>query len=468
LAPHIPHKTQRKPKNTRSIIMVNRLVATDSWTPISINSSDVTAIQLQGDHGTIHIINVYNDCNHNESLAAVTSYLREPRARACTKLPLSFIWLGDFNRHHPLWDEERNNHLFTNAALELTRPLLDMLGRYNMKMALPKDIPTLKASSTGNLTCVDNVFCSESLIDTIISCNTEPDRRPVKADHYPIITVFDIAVNTGHQEPRYNYRLADWKGVREMVGERLSLEEKGRIKEVAEFERRLAVLDAVVEEAIRVHVPLLKLSPFTKRWWTSELTEKKKEVSRWGRKSYHQHKNSQHSTHERYRRLRNEYSEMIRTAKVEHWVAWLEGLDETSIWDASRLVTGPATDGGRTRVPTLQVVDPVTKRVIREATTNAEKSAMFFETFFPKKPATTSVPDGYVYPPPKWNFKNITDAQIHRSIRKMKPYKATMQGTVPNSFLINTSDILVPHLGPLFRATNTLKHYPPSGHLPRR
>jgi len=89
-----------------------------------------------------------------------------------------------------------------------------------------------------------------------------------------------------------------------------------------------------------------------------------------------------------------------------------------------------------------------------------EKSAMFFETFFPKKPMATSVPDDYEYPPPKWKFTNITNAQIYRSIRKMKPYKATMRGTVPNSFLINMSNILVPHLGPLFQATNTLKHYP--------
>lgn len=49
--------------------------------------------------------------------------------------------------------------------------------------------------------------------------------------------------------------------------------------------------------------------------------------------------------------------------------------------------------------------------------------------FFRKKPAATSVPDDYAYPPPKWKFTNITDAQIHRSIKKMKPYKATVVST---------------------------------------
>jgi len=28
------------------------------------------------------------------------------------------IWLGDFNRHHPEWDEERNSHLFTRENLD--------------------------------------------------------------------------------------------------------------------------------------------------------------------------------------------------------------------------------------------------------------------------------------------------------------------------------------------------------------
>jgi Reverse transcriptase (RNA-dependent DNA polymerase) len=42
----------------------------------------------------------------------------------------------------------------------------------------------------------------------------------------------------------------------------------------------------------------------------------------------------------------------------------------------------------------------------------------------------------------------------------MKPYKATRKDTVPNSIFINARETLVPHLGPLFRATNTLKYYP--------
>ena len=52
----------------------------------------------------------------------------------------SVIWVGDFNRHHPLWDKERNAHLFTKNTLEVTQPLLDMISEFDLRMVLPKDI----------------------------------------------------------------------------------------------------------------------------------------------------------------------------------------------------------------------------------------------------------------------------------------------------------------------------------------
>ncbi|KJA18163.1 hypothetical protein HYPSUDRAFT_145421 [Hypholoma sublateritium FD-334 SS-4] len=98
--------------------------------------------------------------------------------------------------------------------------------------------------------------------------------------------------------------------------------------------------------------------------------------------------------------------------------------------------------------------------VVREAVTNAEKGALLFEAFFPNKPVESAVPENPAYPPPRWAHSDITDAQIHRALKKMKPYKATSRGTPPNSVMIYNGDLLVPHLAPLFRATSTLHHYP--------
>ena len=48
---------------------------------------------------------------------------------------------GDFNCHHPLWDEEHNHHLFTAAALVDSNRLLEIVADHNMEMTLPKDLP---------------------------------------------------------------------------------------------------------------------------------------------------------------------------------------------------------------------------------------------------------------------------------------------------------------------------------------
>ncbi|KAF8875638.1 hypothetical protein BD779DRAFT_1380705, partial [Infundibulicybe gibba] len=114
---------------------------------------------------------------------------------------------------------------------------------------------------------------------------------------------------------------------------------------------------------------------------------------------------------------------------------------------------------GKARVPTLTTRDHH-GNVKKTAPDNEGKSKMFFEAFFPKKSGTENDYDRYQYPQPKWRFEPITDEQIHRAIDKMKMYKATQPGTIPNCVFKKCKDILVPHLGPIFRATDRLKVYP--------
>jgi Reverse transcriptase (RNA-dependent DNA polymerase) len=70
------------------------------------------------------------------------------------------------------------------------------------------------------------------------------------------------------------------------------------------------------------------------------------------------------------------------------------------------------------------------------------------------------IPQDFQYPAPHWTFTNITDKQLHWVIKKMRPYKATRSGTVLNLVLIHAREDLIPHLAPLFWATNTLQYYP--------
>jgi len=169
----------------RSITLINANLLTDAWKQIHFQHPDITAIEIQGQFGTLRIINIYNNGDNNNALTHISTFMRDRERQIQATGPLHTIWMGDFNRHHPLWDEPRNAHLFTHDNLNLTQPLLNMLGRHNMKMALPPFIPTLRAHNTGNHTRVDNVFCTEAIMDAIVKCTTDDASRPVKTDHYP-------------------------------------------------------------------------------------------------------------------------------------------------------------------------------------------------------------------------------------------------------------------------------------------
>src|SRR5882724_5984818 len=95
------------------------------------------------------------------------------------------IWLGDFNLHHPLWDEECNSHLFSRVNLEKSQVLIDALAEFDLKMVLPKDVPMLQALATGNHTRPDNIFISSQLVGSINKVCYTARREPSKVRPHP-------------------------------------------------------------------------------------------------------------------------------------------------------------------------------------------------------------------------------------------------------------------------------------------
>jgi hypothetical protein len=61
------------------------------------------------------------------------------------------IWAGDFNRHHPLWDNGEDTHLFTQQANRIAEGLIGLIADFDLVMALPKGIPTLQHMVTRRL-----------------------------------------------------------------------------------------------------------------------------------------------------------------------------------------------------------------------------------------------------------------------------------------------------------------------------
>jgi hypothetical protein len=95
----------------RLVIWVNKHLETKDWKIIDVQGTkDITSIQLKGAYGKITIFNIYNDCTHSRDERILNNFLDTHRNKISIGNDTHMIWAGDFNRHHPLWDDDRDTH----------------------------------------------------------------------------------------------------------------------------------------------------------------------------------------------------------------------------------------------------------------------------------------------------------------------------------------------------------------------
>lgn len=443
----------------RAAMLVSKRLSTNAWSPVPIPHPDVTAITIKTAHTSVHIFNLYVDGGHDAALHAAA---RATRRLCMEEGAHEFVWLGDFNRHHPRWDDHGNAHLFTRQNLERSELLIRYLTEFGMDMALPPGMATLEATRTKNTTRPDNVFCTEAILERLRLCAAAPADRPACTDHFPVQTVFDIPTEAAPARPRRDFRRVDWAEFDRSLAERLdarALPEK--ITSVAHFDSTLDALMSDLQETIAEHVPMAQDTPYIKRWWSKDLTKMRRQKEKLGRRSHRNRLDRQHPVHAEYRRFRNRYTDMIRAAKNDFWKAWIDSVDSWTIWDANRFLKRGSTDGGSARIPPINVVGVDGQPAV--LTDNGDKGKEFYNTFF-LPPSTAPIPDG-PYPAPRFTFKPITDDQVCSAIRALRTFKAPGPDSIPNEVYKHCAGTLSPILGTLFRATFTLKYYPDSWKL---
>ncbi|KAJ7918900.1 hypothetical protein B0H13DRAFT_1502454, partial [Mycena leptocephala] len=213
-----------------------------------------------------------------------------------------------------------------------------------MEMPLPKDVPTLRAKGTGNLTRPDNVFCSSDFLDFFISCDAYPARTPGKTDHFAIIMEIDLVPPRRVVEERLNWRETDWEEFGKMLAEELAAVEDVEGYAGVEVTAAIEALDAALWRCVAKHVPVSKVSPHSKRWWTGELAEAKKAKEKLARKSYRQRDVPAAPIHEEFRRARNDFSAMLKKARDKCWLEWLEGVDESDVFAVGKMMQSRGSD----------------------------------------------------------------------------------------------------------------------------
>jgi hypothetical protein len=428
-------------------------LSTNDWEQVECLSPDITAIRIQTDLGWTLIANVYNPCEANSSLPWVRALLGslDPNREV--------VLLGDFNRHHPLWDKERNRHLFTPGNLDLAQPLIDLTAEYNLSMVLPKDIPTLQSASTKNYTRTDNVFASDQLAKCLVECNTAPERRPPRTDHIPIQVTFKAVAAVAREVNRRNFREANWeKFGEELEGRLRSLPGRARIRTQEELDSRTERLTEAIQEAVAATIPLAIIVPHTKRWWRKGLTNLRRETRRLANSAYRRRDMPEHPVHAEYRRARNVYAQEIKDAKKAHWEGFLEDLDDDTIWVAGRFVGSEPQDGGAARIPNLKYTDDAGELI--SARDNTAKCKVLLDAFFLAPPDAEPLVELEEYPEPVQDLPEISIPDIKQAIERLKPFKAPGPDNLPACIYKHGMGLLVDHLLPILRASIRLGIYP--------
>ncbi|QRV76906.1 Reverse transcriptase from transposon X-element protein [Ceratobasidium sp. AG-Ba] len=445
------HHVKSAPRS-RSFLAISPALSSNGWEQVPCNCPDVTAVRVRTAKAPILVINVYNPCDSNAPLPLVDKLIE-------SKLPGELIVLiGDFNRHHPLWDEERNSHLFTKANLDLAQELLDLTATHDLEMALPKDLPTLESHSSGNFTRPDNVFLSFALSEDLILCTTEPELRVDMADHFPIRTEIDVRPARVQTAEKWNFKQMDSDALRVALAEELqTLQQDSSLDSQEELDTEVAALRECIENAIKVSVPRLRLCKQTKRWWTGELTAFRRRVRKLATKSYRVRMYPDHPAHKQFRVERANFSQAMRDAKQRHWLEYLEGLDNDSLWTAGNYVGGEATDGGRARIPNLRTKDSDgTERVARE---NPAKSKVLMDSFFPQ-PAPPSDARPPKANPPVEDLLELSVQDVREAILGFKPHKAPGPDGIPACVYREAVDLLAGPLHRIYSASLRTGNYP--------
>ena len=151
------------------------------------------------------------------------------------------------------------------------------------------------------------------------------------------------------------------------------------------------------------------------------------------------------------------YVETLERTKKTHWEQWLDEIDTNNIWTAHKYANSAPSDGGAARIPTLKHSH---NGQTAEVDMNDEKSKILYQTFFPSSLNRTQADLSTDYPDPICKFQPIKDEQIHRAINRLAPFKAPGPNGISNVVFKKCADLLVPWMGPLFRATFELNFFP--------
>ena len=435
----------KEPSRKCFLILIRSNIITDQWKQIDFPSGNVTTIAIHSNWGELLLYNIYNNCTTNDTVIQLETFNRTRPSPNRSNINGSnsntqpTIWLGDFNRHHPHWDNPNDTRLFTKAAIQDTEVLINAIGEIGLNMVLPLGILTHLHNVSKKWTRLDHIFITEDHMSTIMICEALADTPGVNTDHLPILTSLDLDLARAPSNPPKNFQNVDWEEFENDLTDRLNkLPAPTAIKTTGELDKACSKLTTAVQETINVKVPMFNPGIKAKQWWTKELQKLRQEANKKGRAASKYKDWPENHTHVERHKANKIFQRLLEHTKRQHWRDWLEKADDPDIWTTHRYMSTPAGDGGKSRIPVSKLTKEGQENT---ATTSKEKSRMLASTFFPPSPPENTALH-FVYPKPVAKFNHIPRDQIKQQLARLKPYKAPGPDSIPNIILTRCANIL--------------------------
>ena len=319
-----------------------------------------------------------------------------------------------------------------------------MMTELELTLLLPPGTVTYPNAGT----TIDLIWGSIEATNRIITCRIA-EEYDHGSDHLPIETTIAMRIEQPQSIPAYNYAKTNWKELNNKLESYLVEmtpidEEKCTESDIDKYTEQLI---NVITKAVEETTPRKRPSPHSKRWWTEEVSNAKKEACRL-RNIYRRTKHAIDKT--AWRIKVDEYIQKSAHAKTNTWKNCVNKANGKTIWRIKDWITNTPTS---TFIPTLD----------GHAATNEQKTITLQKAFFPKPPPAdlSDIPLA-VYPQEIPYEARITIRQIRETVNRLAPDKAPGPDEISNRVLKNTLPIIEHHLQALMQASLRLGYFPKS------
>nr|GAT43545.1 predicted protein [Mycena chlorophos] len=205
------------------------------------------------------------------------------------------------------------------------------------------------------------------------------------------------------------------------------------------------------QDALKQSTPVSKPSPYTRRWWTRELSTLRRRYHKAASKARRARATEDHLLEMAERK--REYFQAIRAQKRKHWKEWLEETTERSVWLAYKYAAAPAN-------PTASRVPPLKRADGSVASSSQEKCSLLLDTFFPPPPPADLSDTHDVEHDDQLPHWKVTAHEILHAIRDLSPFKAPGNPGIPNIAIQKAAEKVAPILTAIANASFALAYHP--------